>query len=589
MAEITKIEKLNGKNYQSWKYNMKLVLMQRGLWGFTQEGQETAREETATAAVRNAFRLQSDKAYSLIALNVEKHLQVHISSTTNPLKTWKNLQKQFEFVSINQIVRLNRKFYAANMENGADLMKHITYMTSLVKQLREMKEDISPKKFATVVLGSLPESYDNVLTSLNARDAEKLDWDDIKGLLIEENMKQKEKSDKNKFDNGNALFTKGGRKRFDRGRRQEQARRTEWSNDYKPLCRRSPRGSSTVQRCFRCNQLGHIVKNCPNNNNQNNNRGEHSKMAEYGRVALISNANNTKKWFIDSPATKQMTHDKSILMYYNEYQQPAEIYLGDNTVVLALGEGMVRLHTGDETDFNLELHKVLFVPNLAKNLLSVPAIALMRAKVYFDKEKCIVMKDGKEFVIGQLSSNRLYTVDTTEFAQTVTETDKPTPEVWHQRLGHLNNNYVHQLTKKEMVVGMNYDVNCPVEKECKGCTLGKMQRGPFPKHSQHRATKPYEMIHSDICRPMQVASKGGSRYMLTFTDDFSRYTTVYFLKNKSEVLSKFKEHVNLVENQNGKVKVLRSDNGGEYTSHNFANYCAEKGILHEFTSPYCPE
>ena len=310
-------------------------------------------------------------------------------------------------------------------------------------------------------------------------------------------------------------------------------------------------------------------------------------MAECGGVALISSVNNTKKWFIDSTATKHMTHDKSILMYYNEYQQPTEICLGDNTVVLALGEGMVRLYAGDKTDFNLELHKVLFVPILAKNLLSVLAMALMGAKVYFDKEKCIVMKDGKEF-IRQLLSNKLYTVDTAEFTQTVTETDKPTPEVCHQRLGHLNN-YVHQLAKKEMVVGMNYDLNCPVEKECKGCTLGKMRRGPFPKHSQHRATKPYEIIHSDICGPMQVASKGGSRYMLTFTDDFSRYTTVYFLKNKSEVLSKFKEHVNLVENQNGKVKVLRSDNGREYMSHNFANYCAEKGILHEFTSPYCPE
>ena len=72
--------------------------MERGLWGFTQEGQETLPEDSATAAVKNAFRLRSDKAYSLIALNVEKDLQVHISSVTNPLEAWKILQKQFEFV-----------------------------------------------------------------------------------------------------------------------------------------------------------------------------------------------------------------------------------------------------------------------------------------------------------------------------------------------------------------------------------------------------------------------------------------------------------------------------------------------------------
>ena len=100
---------------------------------------------------------------------------------------------------------------------------------------------------------------------------------------------------------------------------------------------------------------------------------------------------------------------------------------------------------------------------------------------------------------------------------------------------------------------------------------------------------------------MQVKSKGGSRYMLTFTDDFSRYTTAYFIESKSEVLSKFMEYVNSVEKHTGchitklniqseeDVKVLRSDNGGEYTSNNFAKFCAEKGISHEFTVPYCPQ
>ena len=108
--ETITIEKLNGKNYQSWKHNIKLVLMERGLWGFPQEGKETPPEESASATVKNAFRLRSDRAYSLIALKVEKGLQVHISSVTDPLAAWRTLQKQFEFVSITQIVRLNRKF-----------------------------------------------------------------------------------------------------------------------------------------------------------------------------------------------------------------------------------------------------------------------------------------------------------------------------------------------------------------------------------------------------------------------------------------------------------------------------------------------
>ena len=89
--------------------------------------------------------------------------------------------------------------------------------------------------------------------------------------------------------------------------------------------------------------------------------------------------------------------------------------------------------------------------------------------------------------------------------------------------------------------------------------------------------------------------------MLTFTDDYSRYSTVYFIKSKSEVLSKFMEYVNSVEKLTGRhitklnilseedVKVLRSDNGGEYTSNSFAKFCTEKGISHQFTVPYCPQ
>ena len=67
--------------------------MEGGLWGFTQQGKETPPEESASATVKNAFRLQSNRAYSLIALNVQKDLQVHISLVTDPLAAWRTSQK----------------------------------------------------------------------------------------------------------------------------------------------------------------------------------------------------------------------------------------------------------------------------------------------------------------------------------------------------------------------------------------------------------------------------------------------------------------------------------------------------------------
>ena len=113
-------------------------------------------------------------------------------------------------------------------------------------------------------------------------------------------------------------------------------------------------------------------------------------------------------------------------------------------------------------------------------------------------------------------------------------------QTWHCRYGHLNYGYVNKLLSKDLVEGMKYS-DTKSTKECQACALGKMHMNAFPNQSMNRATEILQIIHSDVCGPMQVDSMGGSRYMLTFIDDFSRYCTVYLIKSKDEVLTKFKE------------------------------------------------
>jgi transposase InsO family protein len=82
----------------------------------------------------------------------------------------------------------------------------------------------------------------------------------------------------------------------------------------------------------------------------------------------------------------------------------------------------------------------------------------------------------------------------------------------------------------------------------------------------------------------------GNVYYVSFIDDFSRKTWIYFLKNKDEVFSKFKEFKALVENLfERKIKVLRSHNGGEFTSGEFKEFCREAGIKRELSTPYNPQ
>lgn len=138
------ITKLNGENYQSWKFNMKCLLMERGLWGFVRKDNPVVKPElltvsdtvSATAAAQsqeklNEYLLKADKAYSLIALSVESQLQIHVSSKTSASEAWEALQEHFEFVSVTQVVRLYRRFYAAKMDEKDDIMKHITEMTRI--------------------------------------------------------------------------------------------------------------------------------------------------------------------------------------------------------------------------------------------------------------------------------------------------------------------------------------------------------------------------------------------------------------------------------------------------------------------------
>ena len=105
-----------------------------------------------------------------------------------------------------------------------------------------------------------------------------------------------------------------------------------------------------------------------------------------------------------------------------------------------------------------------------------------------------------------------------------------------------------------------------LDEHCEGCALGKQSRYPFPKNSPKKTNDVLELVHSDVCGPMNIASVGGSLYFLTFKDDYSNFTWVYMLKKKSEVLEKFLEFLALAENFTGKrLKRIRTDNGGEYT------------------------
>ena len=96
-----------------------------------------------------------------------------------------------------------------------------------------------------------------------------------------------------------------------------------------------------------------------------------------------------------------------------------------------------------------------------------------------------------------------------------------------------------------------------------------------------------ELIHSNLCEFERILTCGGNRYIITFIDNFSKYTTVYLLKNKSDAFENFQDFLKEVENQFGrKIKRIRSDRGREYESSAFNSFVQSLGIIHETIAPY---
>jgi transposase InsO family protein len=158
-------------------------------------------------------------------------------------------------------------------------------------------------------------------------------------------------------------------------------------------------------------------------------------------------------------------------------------------------------------------------------------------------------------------------------------------KLWHRRMKHLHHGALKVL--KEIVTGLP-DFSTEHHEVCKGCVMGKYTKTAFPS-SDNKTGGILDLIHSNLCGPMSSISLSGYEYYVTLIDDHSRKTWIYFMKTKDKIFSRFQEFKALVENQTGrKIKTLRSDNGGEYTSKAFKDFCAGAGIKRELTVPYNP-
>ena len=289
-----------------------------------------------------------------------------------------------------------------------------------------------------------------------------------------------------------------------------------------------------------------------------------------------------------------MTQMREFLTDYQELERPETVKLGDGHVVEAVGVGNVYLNVifDDSKPKKSIMYRVLYVPKLACNLFSIRAAVARGNTVKFGTTKCWI-QDSKGTLRGMGSLvDKLYQLDCQPIVQeqvsVATHADNGT-NLWHQRLGHINEQLLQEMVSKELVEGVTVSKSAKFS-FCEGCVEGKMHRKPFKPVGEILSKRKLQCVHSDVCGPMPKESIGGQKYFVTFIDDYSRCCQVYFMRHKSEVLDKFKEFEAITTNDSGEsTGSLRSDNGGEYLSNEFEAYLKSKGIHHEVTVPHSPE
>ena len=296
------------------------------------------------------------------------------------------------------------------------------------------------------------------------------------------------------------------------------------------------------------------------------------------------------KWIVDSGATCHMCNDKGQFVDVKQLKETEEVTLGDGHKLNATAKGTVEIEThlpGGKTQW-CTMENVLYVPKLSYNLLSVSKASEAGKTTKFNNSGCeILNKDGKLIAIATRVGNLYYLEHCRKGQQLNVAEEESKERLWHRRYGHLGEQNLQRIAKSELVEQFDYDVKNGIG-FCETCVGGKHHRSPFDTSKSQ--TKEPQLVHSDVCGKMSEKSLGGAEYFLTFTDDKSRYSWVYTLKTKDQVFDRFLEWKALVKKASGKkLKTLRTDNGGEYTSTQFENYLKTEGIRHERTVPKTPE
>ncbi|GJT03386.1 putative ribonuclease H-like domain-containing protein [Tanacetum coccineum] len=294
------------------------------------------------------------------------------------------------------------------------------------------------------------------------------------------------------------------------------------------------------------------------------------------------------KGVIDSGCSRHMTGNKSYLTDYEEIDGGFVAFGGNSKGGKITGKGKIR--TG-----KLDFEDVYFVKELKFNLFSVSQMCDKKNSVLFTDTECVVLSpdfkltDESHVLLKVPRKDNMYSVDLKNVVPQGGLTclfAKATPDesnLWHRRLGHVNFKTMNKLVRGNLVRGLPSKL-FEINQTCVACQKGKQHRASCKTKTVSSISQPLQMLHMDLFGPTFVKSLMKKMYCLVVTDDFSRFSWVFFLATKDETSEILKTFITGIENLiDLRVKVIRCDNETEFKNRVMNQFCEMKGIKREFS------
>ncbi|GJX36276.1 putative ribonuclease H-like domain-containing protein [Tanacetum coccineum] len=296
------------------------------------------------------------------------------------------------------------------------------------------------------------------------------------------------------------------------------------------------------------------------------------------------------KGVIDSGCSRHMTGNRSYLTDYEKINGGFVAFGGNSKGGKSTRKGKIR--TG-----KLDFKDVYFIKELKFNLFSVSQMCDKKNSVLFTDTECVVLSldfkltDESHVFLKVPRKDNMYSVDLKNVVPQGGLTclfAKATPDesnLWHRRLGHVNFKTMNKLVRGNLVRGLPLKL-FEINQTCVACQKGKQYKAYCKTKTVSSISQPLQMLHMDLFGPTFVKSLIKKMYCLVVTDDFSRFSWVFFLATKDETSEIFKTFITGIENLiDLRVKVIRCDNGTKFKNRVMNQF----GIKREFGVARTPQ